>query len=780
MSVVQMPRRSPLALPSGLPTHPALLAQGINLTKSRPCEQNVHHAQQAQHLQHFSPEPAKPLFVFSPESPAAVSTPQVILRSQSEQRMQNFSPELSKPSFFFSPESPDLTSTPQNSSVSPSSNVQAETLDMIAKARQELLAPPSAVCSPFSPLRSDSRASLISPSQKTTPPRAHAPQQASLPPTMPAHALAAKMAQVFQPPAAKLSALPGRPQLMAHGPPVRDQQPIQEQHPAFEQQLAAVSEERDQLRIRCADLGRQITAAAADDATTDSLRTQLAAYAVEIGSLRDERERLLLDNCKEQDATQLLAEENTDLLLRLSELEDSRQELQICFDEAVERRRAADDRVSEMQQQFDSHRQDHFDLGTAEAERARNDVERLRGELEAARENIVRLKTEAEGFRRDATRERDRGDNLESLVDPMQKALTSLQEGFVYHSQEFSLFAARTREQQQESEQLLLTARSEARLQNEVAALLKAELEVLCCSRDEWQTRAEESEQRAGASEALLLEQHREVQVEWQSRALEIEQRSLATEEVLLDRQRELQDVVRDLQDRLSEELRQKQGYEIEISRQKEELQKRHTGRLRRLNRDPALVRLERALERNIARDMYELQQGTVLEKVHERNCKREARLVVVSTDDMLLRWSGNMQKLGRTHTRLDLYEVIRIHFGSMNRACVLHTDVPPWLCFSLYTSRRSYDFCCPDEQIAQRFVLCLSRLCDWASGRVDTRCKFVSIKAWCKLENHCFQHQVTLAQLFRDALERTAKQRGLGRGEDHEGVMPPLPDSPT
>lgn len=782
MSIIQMPRRAPIALPSGLPTHPALLAQGIDMTKSRPCEQNVQHLQHGQHLQQLSPEPAKSLFLFSPEHPPSMSTPHEMSRNQSWQQLQHLSPEPTKPLFFFSPESPAVTSTPPNVSESPSNNVQAETLDMIAKARQELLAPPSTVCSPFSPLPSDSRTSCISPSQKSTPP--HAPKHVPLPQTQPAHALAAKMVQVFQPPAGRLAAIPGLPQ-MGNKLPVHEQKTTHEQVTALEQQLAGVTKERDQLQDRCADLEQQIAAAQAQDTSAGALRTQLAAYAVEVDSLRDERERLFLDAGKEQNATQLLAEENNELLLRVSDLEQSKQELQMCLDDEIECRKEADERLREVQQEFDAQHRDQCDLGTADLERTRSDVERLRGELDAARENIIGLKSEVESYRRDATRERDRGDNLESLVEPMQKSLASLQEGLVYQSQEFSLFAARTRERQQEFEQLLLIARREARMQDEVAVLLRKELEDLCCSRHKLQSSVAESERRARDSEEELLERQRELQAEWHSRSEETEQRARKAEELWLAQQRELHDSIHALQEHLSEELRQKHSYEIEVSRQKEELHKRSAGRLRRLNRDPALVRLERALKRNIARDMYELQQGTILEKVHERNCKREARLVVVSTDDMLLRWSGNMQKLGRAHTRLDLYEVIRIHFGSMNRACVLHTDIPPWLCFSLYTSRRSYDFVCPDEQITQRFVLCLSRLCDWASGRVDARCRFVRIKAWCKLENHCFQHQTTLAQLFCDAIERTAKQRGLASGVvgaaglAHDEVMPPLPDSP-
>jgi hypothetical protein len=164
-------------------------------------------------------------------------------------------------------------------------------------------------------------------------------------------------------------------------------------------------------------------------------------------------------------------------------------------------------------------------------------------------------------------------------------------------------------------------------------------------------------------------------------------------------------------------------------------------------------------LERNIARDMHELHLGARLEKVHDRNCRREPRIVYVLADAMQMRWSKEGQ--GRYQSTLDLYEVIRIHYGSMARACVLHTDVPPWRCFSLYTPRRSYDFCCPDEDTVQRFVLGLSRLCDWASGTIATRSRFVALRGWCKLEAFCFTEQISLGRLFLDSLERFREAPG-------------------
>lgn len=198
----------------------------------------------------------------------------------------------------------------------------------------------------------------------------------------------------------------------------------------------------------------------------------------------------------------------------------------------------------------------------------------------------------------------------------------------------------------------------------------------------------------------------------------------------------------------------------------------KNSKRLHRLARDLALARLERALERNIARDMFELHQGAVLDKVHDRNCKREPRFVLVSAEEMQLRWSKDL-KHGRSFSTLDLYEVIHLHYGSMNRACVLHGDVPPWLCFSLYTARRSFDFCCPDEHTAQHFVLGLSRLCDWASGTVATRRRFMAIKGWCKLESCCFRQQTSLGQLFHVALLRLSAERSAERSQMRSSWRP-------
>jgi len=158
--------------------------------------------------------------------------------------------------------------------------------------------------------------------------------------------------------------------------------------------------------------------------------------------------------------------------------------------------------------------------------------------------------------------------------------------------------------------------------------------------------------------------------------------------------------------------------------------------RLRRPTRPLGVSRLEAALAKNVARELHAFQQGFVLDKVHERSCKRERRLVAVCPEEMVLRWSKDLRSIGRNHSRLDLYEVILIHYGTMARASTLYPELSPWLCFSLYTTRRSYDFCCADEETVQACVLGLSCLCDWAAGVVpNSRGRFAALRGWCKLQ---------------------------------------------
>jgi len=173
---------------------------------------------------------------------------------------------------------------------------------------------------------------------------------------------------------------------------------------------------------------------------------------------------------------------------------------------------------------------------------------------------------------------------------------------------------------------------------------------------------------------------------------------------------------------------------------------------------------IQKALEQNVARELAAFHEGFVLEKVHGRNSKREPRFLWISAEKMKLYWSKGVQRGNRSRqSSLDLYEVIQIHYGCMSRACVLYPELSPWLCFSLHTSSRSFDFCCPDEATVRACVLSLSRLCTWAAGagalKKGGRREFKALSGWCKLQDACFRRHTSLGHLFCDALRRSYRQ---------------------
>merc|ERR1711988_344058 len=118
----------------------------------------------------------------------------------------------------------------------------------------------------------------------------------------------------------------------------------------------------------------------------------------------------------------------------------------------------------------------------------------------------------------------------------------------------------------------------------------------------------------------------------------------------------------------------------------------------------------------------------------------------MLSEKEMLLRWckppGSRLSVARRGDSHLDLYEVIRIDYGSMARAAVIFNDVHPWHCFSLCTIRRSYDFICHDDFAVRACVLAISRLCGWAAGAVPTRHAFECQKGWCKVNEYCVRER--------------------------------------
>jgi len=616
------------------------------------------------------------------------------------------------------------------------------TLDLIARARQDLTAPlPPQLDSQQS--YHFSRHSLPLHGQQAQPGSLRCASQASLDACL-AGALSSPAASGFAAasPSVEASIVKlqrEKQQLLEWGEGLCKQvNHLQQDHFRGEQSVAAnaaaasasrrqLEEENERLRQWGSKLERQAnTSAAAGKENEDLLRKQLAAYAVEVDALRDENEKSNQSRREAEEAVSRLTEE-TEELQRQIDCCKRKEEV-----ECLKRKEEKPER------------------------RATNDQD-------------AKSKAEIEQLNAEVAKERDNSRAFASALKSWSDSYVELQGDFVAQTHEFGKFVTRGKEQHRQVQEELEAARREVEKKMEILERLQSELATTQQSHVEncrsWQERESHQacEVRVGAADA-----EERVTAE-----------KLRTEELLKQLQQKLQhdfdQEKLEMEERLSSESALRQKLEEELRRIDQSQQERNGKRQRRLDKDRGLVRLERALERNIARDMFELHRGLMLEKVHDRNCRREPRMVVVLADEMQMRWSKASRGVpSRSQSRLDLYEVIRIHYGSMARACVLHTDIPPWLCFSLHTPRRSYDFCCPDEDAAQRFVLGLSRLCDWASGTIPTRSRFLALRGWCKLEDRCFHDQISMGRLFIDAIDRIRDAPGQ-LGHPQSPPQPPV-----
>mmetsp|Transcript_13252 Transcript_13252/g.36379 ORF Transcript_13252/g.36379 Transcript_13252/m.36379 type:complete len:452 (-) Transcript_13252:35-1390(-) len=201
----------------------------------------------------------------------------------------------------------------------------------------------------------------------------------------------------------------------------------------------------------------------------------------------------------------------------------------------------------------------------------------------------------------------------------------------------------------------------------------------------------------------------------------------------------------------------------------------------RLLRRSTAQVRLDSRLAVNVARELHAAREGRKLEKVNERHGVLEVRHVSVCCEEMLLKWYHNEQQqglgawaagaaggiisgatgglisTGSQLKTLDLQSVTRLQYGHETALQTRFPEVSPWLCFTLVTAERSYEFVCPDEHATKCFVLALSRACPSADGAIPTKREFVLKKAWCKINEACARKGKSFAALVVEAGKLTA-----------------------
>mmetsp|Transcript_48463 Transcript_48463/g.113424 ORF Transcript_48463/g.113424 Transcript_48463/m.113424 type:complete len:774 (-) Transcript_48463:129-2450(-) len=501
----------------------------------------------------------------------------------------------------------------------------------------------------------------------------------------------------------------------------------------------------EQTRRRCAELERLLHegAGAPTVGENSDLRKQLAAYAVEIDVLREEKAGLERTISDAQQSLQRLGLERDGYLQQVNDIASSHTSLQqklekLDSDRAneVKLKAAAEGRLNDTKKEL-----------TTAHESLQHEQEQHKRRLDALRqaEQQLRLKDEQYG-------------ELLDVVQPLTDNLKVLQDNYVRQTREYEQFIENVRRKQFEGDQTLQEVLHQVSADDTSAYQMGMEMDRL---------RQEHSQQLVDADSYRRMQSESSVSLEQQLQASRLE--------------------LGQAQQHLAQSAANEQQYAAQVAAQQAEIQhlKDHIARRRPPGPGPPWAR--RALEHNIAREMKLASTGTDLFKVHDGSGqKKEARFVVISDGEMLMKWSKTPGRLSSSCTNLDLYSVIRLDYGSMSRPAILH-DEQPWLCFSLYSTKRSYDFICPNEAVTRAYVLTLSRLCNWASGAVQTRSRFEYLKGWCKIEESCYKKKTSLsAALIRAAgiTSRRTRQSGLalpGEREQPPGgasQQPPTPQS--
>jgi len=177
--------------------------------------------------------------------------------------------------------------------------------------------------------------------------------------------------------------------------------------------------------------------------------------------------------------------------------------------------------------------------------------------------------------------------------------------------------------------------------------------------------------------------------------------------------------------------------------------------------KSPPLARLLRKLDRNVAHEMRDAQQGFVIQKVTEKHAKIEVRRVAVCPHTRILKWCHANESFGPACKTLDLQTVQRLKTGPASRAAKTIPEAVPWHCFQLITAERSYDFIASNETSARCFVLSISRLCEGtAEGTFRTRHDYEMKKGWSRLKLGCKRRGTSIPQEFLAAVLKVAATR--------------------
>jgi len=492
----------------------------------------------------------------------------------------------------------------------------------------------------------------------------------------------------------------------------------------------------EQMRRHCAELERVVHQQGSSRPSprdgvsslseNGELRKQLAAYAVEIDVLREERESGQQSLRDAQEAVQRLNIERDELLRSLQEVERSHHEkshhcerLESLLNMTQHEKNAMEGRLHNASSELGV-----VGASLQMAQEQGSDSQRHAEEVAAQAERLSSGKDETIAA-------------LIDIIQPLRDQLHGLQESFVKQTREYGQFVQKVRQKQQNAvNEICVMGRSLSSQVQDVHEL------------------PQQLEELVRISQGVELGQQRSMG------ELQRTYKDLQTE---FDRVQEQSRVAADQHQRLLKDVDMRDAEEASRQQMK-------TERFKYMNNPAITVQMRIACH-----------EGVIVEKVNDKTNRKEYRKVIICQDTMRLKWVKHPFKFGKGESVVELDRVILIGFGCMTRASQLFPNLQPWHCFSVYTTERSYDFICRQTDETEAFVLSISRLCarlsGWAvPGSIQSHSRFLAATGWSKVENTCRKERKTLCAALMDAMQQAAAAGAAGISP--VAAMPATPTS--
>lgn len=521
----------------------------------------------------------------------------------------------------------------------------------------------------------------------------------------------------------------GRRQLVEWGDQLyREVGRFEQDKTSLEQTLVEYQTEIEQLRRRCIDLehyaaGLAISPRDAVVATAENgeLRKQLAAYAVEIDVLREERESGNHALREAQEAVEHLKLERDGLKRSLMELDQR----------TVEH----SSRCEHLEGLLNSHK-DHHNVTEGQLMRTKHQLDVAGASLSLAQDSYAathRIQSQAERDVAEAEkRASEKEQKIQALIEviqPLREHLSGMQDAFVKQTREFQGFIQQVRQKQQQAVKDVSAVSMNITAHWEDAQELPQLLETV--------SQAHENAEQCQSQQLKELQTAHQVVASQLTNTQEMHRRTA----------------------------------EDGAAAHNESRMMEHKEELRKANRKNRLVALFHA---NIAKQMIMVCiDGLSVMKVHnrtatDRRVKKEQRKVLIDQDSMRLKWVKAPFKFGKTESFVELDSILSLVFGCRSRAAYLFPDERPELCIGVLTVDRTYDFICQSQQEAEAMVLSISRLCarisGWSiPGSIHSRSRFLSVAGWTKVENACRKERKTLCAMLVHAITKAVSGQGSG-----------------